>query len=219
MGIVRAPNEEQLHDVLAEDRDPLARARADWRDQEFFHARRARPFPAPHAKRIANGCRRSISPPPAARSRKRSRAKVSAAKRFASGFKLLDQLEAVARGTMAIPDWRKALPPSSSWWFLVDRYFAADPLLTVGFVTTNKPVETHDQKEMLKRELPVAGRADDAFRLELHPDRSDSLVASPIDSDQRPDGVLRRLPSRRALSRLAALVDPDRHSRPRHRRP
>ena len=39
----------------------------------------------------------------------------------------------------------------------MDRYFAHDPLLTVGFVTTNKPVETHDQKEMLTRELPVAG--------------------------------------------------------------
>src|SRR4030095_12181179 len=30
-------------------------------------------------------------------------------------------------------------------------------LLTVGFVTTNKPVETSDQKEMLTRELPAAG--------------------------------------------------------------
>jgi uncharacterized protein len=76
---------------------------------------------------------------------------------FVPGFRLLDQLEAVARGTMAIQDWRKALPASSSWWFLVNRYFAQDPLLTVGFVTTNKPIETSAQKEMLERTLPVAG--------------------------------------------------------------
>ncbi|MEO8438672.1 MAG: MMPL family transporter [Spartobacteria bacterium] len=76
---------------------------------------------------------------------------------FASGFKLLDQLEAVARGTMPVPNWRRALPVSSSWWFLVDRYFAADPLVTVGFVTTNRPVETSAQKQILTRELPVAG--------------------------------------------------------------
>jgi hypothetical protein len=34
---------------------------------------------------------------------------------FVPGFQLLDQLEAVARGTQPIPDWRKALPPASSW--------------------------------------------------------------------------------------------------------
>ena len=70
---------------------------------------------------------------------------------------MLDQLQAVAKGSQPVPDWRKQLPLSSSWWFLVDRYFAADPLLTVGFVTTNKPVETHEQKEKLREILPVAG--------------------------------------------------------------
>ncbi|HEX8678585.1 MAG TPA: MMPL family transporter, partial [Chthoniobacterales bacterium] len=49
------------------------------------------------------------------------------------------------------------LPENSSWWFLVDRYFAHDPLLTTGFVTTNEPITTEAQKEMLVRELPVPG--------------------------------------------------------------
>ncbi len=56
-----------------------------------------------------------------------------------------------------MPDWRTQLPETSSWWFLVDRYFAHDPLLTTGFVTTNEPITTQEQKEMLQRELPVAG--------------------------------------------------------------
>jgi predicted RND superfamily exporter protein len=76
---------------------------------------------------------------------------------FESGFKLLDELKAAADPATRLPDWRDVLPQTSGWWFLIDRYFAHDPLLTTGFVTTNKPVETQEQKEMLHRELPVAG--------------------------------------------------------------
>jgi predicted RND superfamily exporter protein len=75
---------------------------------------------------------------------------------FLSAFALIDQLQSAAVPSAQLPDWRSALPQPSSWWFLVDRYFAHDPLLTTGFVTTNQPVETHAQKEMLHRELPAA---------------------------------------------------------------
>jgi predicted RND superfamily exporter protein len=76
---------------------------------------------------------------------------------FESGFKLLDELKRAADATAALPDWRQTLPQSSGWWFLIDRYFAHDPLLTTGFVTTNEPLASQEQKEMLRRELPVAG--------------------------------------------------------------
>jgi predicted RND superfamily exporter protein len=75
---------------------------------------------------------------------------------FASAFVLLDQLQRVVDAGAALPNWREALPNSSSWWFLVDRYFAQDPLLTAGFVMTNAPVTTHEQYQNLTRELPVA---------------------------------------------------------------
>ena len=76
---------------------------------------------------------------------------------FESGFKLLDELKAAADPATRLPDWRESLPQSSGWWFLIDRYFAHDPLLTTGFVTTNAPVATQEQKEMLHRDLPVPG--------------------------------------------------------------
>ena len=76
---------------------------------------------------------------------------------FASAFKLLDELRAAANPATRLPDWREVLPQTSGWWFLIDRYFAHDPLLTTGFVTTNQPLETQEQKEMLRRELPVPG--------------------------------------------------------------
>src|SRR6202030_1987841 len=73
-----------------------------------------------------------------------------------TGCALLAELASIATGA-AIPDWREKLPKSSSWWFLIDRYFAADPLLTTGFVITNAPIATHQQYEALSTELPVAG--------------------------------------------------------------
>jgi uncharacterized protein len=76
---------------------------------------------------------------------------------FAPAFKLLDELAAAAHPESPLPDWRKSLPKGSSWWFLVDRYFAKDPLLTTGFATTNAPVTTHAQQQDLSRELPVSG--------------------------------------------------------------
>src|SRR5256714_9892516 len=76
---------------------------------------------------------------------------------FASAFKLLDELKATAKPNTPLPDWRRQLPKSSSWWFLVDRYFAKTPLLTIGFATTNEPVATHGQREELGRDLPVPG--------------------------------------------------------------
>src|SRR5204863_9452733 len=76
---------------------------------------------------------------------------------FESGFKLLDELKAAADPVTRLPDWREILPQTSGWWFLIDRYFVHDPLLTTGFVTTSEPVASQEQKEMLHRELPVPG--------------------------------------------------------------
>jgi hypothetical protein len=74
---------------------------------------------------------------------------------FSAAFDLLDELHAIVDPTKALPNWRERLPKSSSWWFLIDRYFAKNPLLTTGFATTNEPVTTHEQKEQLSRALPA----------------------------------------------------------------
>ena len=76
---------------------------------------------------------------------------------FAPAFGLLGNLQHLVDPTVPLPNWRDQLPKSSSWWFLVDHYFAHDPLLTTGFVATNQPVSTYAQREELERNLPVAG--------------------------------------------------------------
>jgi predicted RND superfamily exporter protein len=76
---------------------------------------------------------------------------------FAGAYKLLDELRSAATSTGPLPSWRSQLPKSSSWWFLIDRYFAKDPMLTAGFATTNAPVLTYPQRLQLGNELPVVG--------------------------------------------------------------
>jgi uncharacterized membrane protein YdfJ with MMPL/SSD domain len=76
---------------------------------------------------------------------------------FTPAFTLLDNLQRLTDPNVPLPNWRDQLPKSSSWWFLVDRYFGHDPALTTGFVTTNRPISAHAQSKDLERDLPVAG--------------------------------------------------------------
>ncbi len=155
IGIVRAPNEEQLH-------ADWQKVEAHWRDLQKSGAIKGFSTPAALAlsPSLMEANRRRLGAIDFAATRQALESSIVqegfSRDTFAPGFALLDQLQAVATGRQPIPDWRKQLPRTSSWWFLVDRYFAHDPLLTVGFVTTNHPVETHEQKQKLNRELPVA---------------------------------------------------------------
>jgi uncharacterized protein len=76
---------------------------------------------------------------------------------FGPAFALIDKLQRLVDPRLPLPNWRDELPKSSSWWFLIERYFAHDPLLTTGFATTNEPVSTRAQTEALARDLPVPG--------------------------------------------------------------
>jgi predicted RND superfamily exporter protein len=76
---------------------------------------------------------------------------------FTPAFALLADLQGVADPSVPLPNWRTQLPKSSSWWFLIDRYFGQDPLLTTGFVTTNEPLTTQEQSQQLQRDLSVPG--------------------------------------------------------------
>jgi predicted exporter len=76
---------------------------------------------------------------------------------FAPAFALLDDLRRLADPVAPLPDWRTQLPKSSSWWFLIDRYFGQDPMLTAAFVMTNEPLTTHQQSQELQRNLVPDG--------------------------------------------------------------
>jgi uncharacterized protein len=156
IGIVRAANAQQLHDYWQ-------KVHAHWND--LLAAGQIKSFSTPAALAFSpqrlqtNQQKLRMADLPGARDALESAIAAEGFSRdtFESAFVLLDQLRDAASPSFQLPDWRSHLSQSSGWWFLVDRYFAHDPLLTTGFVTTNEPVTTQEQKEMLHRELPVEG--------------------------------------------------------------
>lgn len=76
---------------------------------------------------------------------------------FQSAFSLIDALQAVAKGERAPLDWRKLLPPESSWWFVLDRFFSRDPNLTAAYLTPPKTLSSLAEKEQLRTDIEAAG--------------------------------------------------------------
>lgn len=157
IGIVRAPDAQQLHDAWQ-------KVEAHWSTLQKTGAIKGFSTPAALAvspqRMRTNRAKLPAIDFAAARAALESGIAAEGFNRgtFAAGFELLNKLQRGAGNLNSpMPDWRTQLPRTSSWWFLVDRYFAHDPLLTTGFVTTNQPIKTPQQKEMLRRELPTPG--------------------------------------------------------------
>ena len=156
IGIVKGVNEQQLHDAWQ-------KVALHWAAVQ--QAGKIKGFSTPAALAmspqlaLANRTRLEALNAPAARDALDEAIVAEGFSRdsFSSAFSLLDQLQGAAYLSVRLPGWRTLLPESSSWWFLVDRYFGHDPLLTTGFVTTNEPITTQAQKNMLHEALPVAG--------------------------------------------------------------
>ena len=155
LGIVRASHPQQLHDYWQQ-------VAAHWATLQ--ESGKIKSFSTPAALALspsrARVNREALAAVDLAASRTALEESVAAegfsAETFASGFTLLDELRRAVDPAVKLPDWRSLLPKSSSWWFLVDRYFANDQLLTTGFVPTNAPID-QPQKQMLTREMPVTG--------------------------------------------------------------
>ena len=156
LAMVRATNAQELH-------DHWQKISAHWRD--FQAAGKIKGFSTPAA----------LCPSPAWMERNRGRlrginfqaahetlnetleAEGFSIDAFSPAFALLDDLQRIADPSVPLPNWRNQLPKSSSWWFLIDRYFGQDPLLTTGFVMTNERLSTHEQSQELLRGLSVPG--------------------------------------------------------------
>jgi predicted RND superfamily exporter protein len=156
IGMVKADNAQQLHDYWQ-------KVEPRWRDLQAAGKIKGFSTPAalalsPRRLEVNREKLRAVDFPAAQQALEAALAAEGFSREtFESGFKLLDELKAAADPGTRLPDWRDILPQTSGWWFLIDRYFAHDPLLTTGFVTTTEPIATQEQKEMLHREVPVPG--------------------------------------------------------------
>lgn len=76
---------------------------------------------------------------------------------FHAAFALLDALDGVAHGDRTLLDWRKSLPESSGWWFVLDRFFSKDPNLGAAYVTPTRTLSSFAEKEQLRADLQAPG--------------------------------------------------------------
>jgi uncharacterized protein len=65
---------------------------------------------------------------------------------FQGIFDLLDRLKQEQSAT-ELPDWTKLFPAKSSWWFLIDRYFANKPTSAVGYVRPVAQIQSQRDHE------------------------------------------------------------------------
>jgi predicted RND superfamily exporter protein len=79
------------------------------------------------------------------------------AESFAAALTLFDQLKSTLNTAPSQLDLTSALPQSSAWWFLLDRYFATRPLLAAAYLKPTVSVQTIDEKMALETELRACG--------------------------------------------------------------
>ena len=74
---------------------------------------------------------------------------------FQNVLKVLDELQAVQKAGIVKTNWRDILPPASSWWFVLDQFFARNSYLAAAYVTPLDHIRNEAQKTALHDELTV----------------------------------------------------------------
>ena len=67
---------------------------------------------------------------------------------FKGIFDLLDKLKQEQSAT-ELPAWSKLFPPKSSWWFLIDRYFANKPTSAVGYARPGVQIQSQEDHQKI----------------------------------------------------------------------
>jgi predicted RND superfamily exporter protein len=70
-------------------------------------------------------------------------------------FRMLDELAASAQGDLARIDWRKILPESSSWWFVLERVLSTTPNVGAAYITPPGTIEDYSAKEQFRQLITV----------------------------------------------------------------
>lgn len=68
-------------------------------------------------------------------------------------FDLLNAFERLQQGDRTPLDWRRSLPESSSWRFVLDRLLSGNPTVGAGYVTPHKTIANADEQKGLRRVL------------------------------------------------------------------
>lgn len=78
---------------------------------------------------------------------------------FQNVFRLIDALQAAKDSGKVETNWRDILPISSSWWFVLDQFFARDSFEAAAYVTPPDHIRNVEQKDAVHAALTVPGVA------------------------------------------------------------
>ncbi|MEA3187333.1 MAG: uncharacterized protein QOD99_1163 [Chthoniobacter sp.] len=76
---------------------------------------------------------------------------------FQNSFALIASLEKAKSEQSPATEWRKMLPHSSSWWFVLDQFFAKNSLLGAAYITPITKLRNNVEKESLRQNLTLPG--------------------------------------------------------------
>ena len=80
-----------------------------------------------------------------------------APEQFAAARGLLGALADAAQGRMNVVEWKRNLPESSAWWFLIDTFLSREHSIGIAHIKPTANIETETQAASLRRALAVPG--------------------------------------------------------------
>ena len=72
---------------------------------------------------------------------------------FQSAFSLLDTLSQLGQGDRTPLDWRRTLPETSIWRFVIDRFLSNNPNIGAAYITPNQTIGAPEAQRALRRAL------------------------------------------------------------------
>ena len=76
---------------------------------------------------------------------------------FSRTFGMLDTLALAAGGDLSVLEWRRNLPATSAWWFLLDRFLAREGHVGVAFLWPKKAPANAEDAASLRKAIAASG--------------------------------------------------------------
>ena len=76
---------------------------------------------------------------------------------FAAARGLLDALAEAAAGKLSVVEWRRNLPETSAWWFVIDSFLSREHSLGIARLKPPREIANAAEAEALRRALAVPG--------------------------------------------------------------
>ncbi len=76
---------------------------------------------------------------------------------FKDADALFERLKTLATQEGALPDLKSLIPPESSWWFLIDRFFSSDPDIAAAYLKPARALATAADQKLLEKRVGECG--------------------------------------------------------------